>query len=81
MLYMCAVLDLCGKVVLAWKIGADMTSSLVTDTIREALQTEKVTGGLALHSDQGVSIHIASILQANTILRHNAVHVKERKSL
>ena len=53
MLYMCAVLDLCGKVVLAWKIGADMTSSLVTDTIREALQTEKVTGGLALHSDQG----------------------------
>ena len=53
MLYMCAVLDLCGKVVLAWKIGADMTSSLVTDTIREALQTEKVTGGLTLHSDQG----------------------------
>ena len=33
MLYMCAVLDLCGKAVLAWKIGADMSSSLVTDTI------------------------------------------------
>ena len=53
MLYMCAVLDLCGKVVLAWKIASDMSSSLVTDTIREALQREKVTGGLALHSDQG----------------------------
>ena len=53
MLYMCAVLDLCGKVVLAWKIGSDMSSSLVTDTIREALQREKVTGGLSLHSDQG----------------------------
>lgn len=53
MLYMCAVLDLCGKVVLAWKIGADMSSSLVTDTIREALKREKVTVGLALHSDQG----------------------------
>lgn len=53
MLYMCAVLDLFGKVVLAWKIGSDMSSSLVTDTIREALQREKVTGGLALHSDQG----------------------------
>ena len=53
MLYMCAVLDLCGKAVLAWKIGADMSSSLVTDTIREALKREKVTGGLALHSDQG----------------------------
>ena len=53
MLYMCAVLDLCGKVVLAWKIGTDMSSSLVTDTIREALKREKVTDGLALHSDQG----------------------------
>ena len=53
MLYMCAVLDLCGKVVLAWKIGTDMSSSLVTDTVREALEREKVTDGLALHSDQG----------------------------
>lgn len=53
MLYMCAVLDLCGKVVLKWKIGSEMSSSLVTDTIREALQQEKVTDGLALHSDQG----------------------------
>ena len=50
---MCAVLDLCGKVVLVWKIGSDMSSSLVTDTIREALKQEKVTGGLALPSDQG----------------------------
>ena len=46
-------MDLCGKVVLAWKIGSDMSSSLVTDTIREALKQEKATGGLALHSDQG----------------------------
>lgn len=53
MLYMCAVPDLCGKVVLAWKMGTDMCSSLVTDTIREALQREKVTNGLTLHSDQG----------------------------
>ena len=41
MLYMCAVLDLCGKVVLNWKIGSEMSSSLVTDTIREALKTGK----------------------------------------
>ncbi|MBQ6858089.1 MAG: IS3 family transposase [Clostridia bacterium] len=53
MLYMCAVLDLCGRTVLAWRIGDDMTSSLVTDTIKDALTQEKVAGGLALHSDQG----------------------------
>lgn len=81
MLYMCAVLDLCGKVVLAWKIGADMTSSLVTDTIREALQTEKVTGGLALHSDQGVSIHIASILRPGASISRFAFDVQSRLPL
>ena len=53
MRYMCAVVDLCGKVVLAWRLGSDMTASLVTDTIRDALKQEKVTDGLALHSDQG----------------------------
>ena len=53
MIYMCAVLDLCGRAVLAWRIGSDMTSSLVTDTIRDALRQAKVADGLALHSDQG----------------------------
>ena len=53
MVYMCAVVDLCGKMVLAYRIGNDMTSSLVTDTIRESRQKEMGTDGLALHSDQG----------------------------
>ena len=53
MVYMCAVLDLCGKMVLAYRIGGDMTSSLVTDTIRDACKKEKVADGLSLHSDQG----------------------------
>lgn len=53
MLYMCAVIDLCGRYVLGYRIGNDMTASLVTDTIRNVLQQEKVTDGLALHSDQG----------------------------
>ena len=53
MVYLCAVVDLCGKMVLAYRIGNDMTSSLVIDTIREARQKEKVADGLTLHSDQG----------------------------
>ena len=53
MLYLCAVLDLCRRMVLAYRIGSNMAASLVTQTIRDALITEKVTGGLALHSDQG----------------------------
>ena len=53
MLYMCAVIDLCGRYVLGYRIGNDMTASLVIDTIRDVLQQEKVTDGLTLHSDQG----------------------------
>ena len=53
MLCLCAVVDLCGKMVLAYRIGNDMTASLATDTVGDALHKEKVAGGLALHSDQG----------------------------
>ena len=53
MAYLCAVIDLCGKMVVAYRIGNDMTASLVTDTVRDALQKEMVADGLALHSDQG----------------------------
>ena len=53
MVYLCAVIDLCGKMVISWRVGNDMTASLVTDTVRDALELEKVTDGLTLHSDQG----------------------------
>ncbi len=52
-LYLYAVIDLCGKLVLAYCVGSDMTASLVTDTIRDVWQKEKVADGLSLHSDQG----------------------------
>ena len=51
MLYMRAVLNLCGKVVLNWKISSEMSSSLVADALRDAPQQEKVIDVLALHSD------------------------------
>jgi putative transposase len=51
--YICAVIDLCGKMVLSYRVGNDMTASLVTDTVRDAIQKETATDGLALHSDQG----------------------------
>ena len=51
--YMCAVIDLYDRMVLAYRIGNDMTTSLVTDTIRDALAKEKVADGLTLHSEQG----------------------------
>ena len=38
---------------LAYRIGNEMTFSLVNDAVREARNKEKVTDGLILHSDQG----------------------------
>ena len=54
MVYLCAAMALCVKMVLAYRIGTDMTSSPVTDTVRDALnsvhQKGMVADGLALHS-------------------------------
>ncbi len=41
MLYMCAVLDLCRKMVLAYRIGGDMTSSLVAQIVQDAICKER----------------------------------------
>lgn len=54
MCYLCAIIDQCGKMVLGYhRIGAQMTASLVANTVRDVLQKEKVADGLVLHIDQG----------------------------
>ena len=51
--YLCAAMDLCGRKVLSWRVGNDMTTTLVTDTVSDAVSKERVTDGIVLHSDQG----------------------------
>ncbi len=46
--YLCAVMDLCGRMVLSWRVGNDMTTTLVTDTVKDAIAKEKVTDGTVL---------------------------------
>ena len=41
-------MDLCGRKVLSWRVGNDMTTTLVTDTVRDAVAKERVTDGLDL---------------------------------
>lgn len=38
---------------LSYRIGNNMTASLVTDTIRKANRKEKAADGITLHSDKG----------------------------
>jgi len=52
MIYVYAVVDLCGKIVLFYHIGNNMMISLITYRIWEAIQKETAANGLNLHSDQ-----------------------------
>lgn len=53
--YLCVVMDLCGRYIVAYRLGTEITATLVSDTVRDAFTREKgkVANGLVLHSDQG----------------------------
>lgn len=53
-LYLSVIRDLFDNSIVAYKTSRRQTVSLVLDTVRAALQKEKVAGELQLHSDQGV---------------------------
>jgi putative transposase len=53
MCYLSVIKDLYDGFIVAYKVGQNLSSSLVTDTLKDALKKEMVTDGLILHSDQG----------------------------
>ena len=48
-------MDLCGRYIVAYRLGTEINATLVSDTVRDAFAHEKgkVADGLLLHSDQG----------------------------
>lgn len=48
-------MDLCGRDIVAYRLGTEINATLVSDTVRDAFAHEKgkVADGLLLHSDQG----------------------------
>ena len=52
-LYLSMIRDLYDNSIIAYKMGTEQTVRLVTETIRAAMRTQKVTTELQLHSDQG----------------------------
>lgn len=51
--YICVVLDLFARKVVAFKVSNKMTTSLVIDTLKDALQKRKPSPNLLFHSDRG----------------------------
>ncbi len=52
-LFLSIIRDLYDNSIIAYKTGTEQNNRLVMDTIRAAMEKEKVADGLTLHSDQG----------------------------
>lgn len=55
-LYLSVIRDLFDNSIVAYKTSRQQTVPLVLETIRSAMEREKVTGELHLHSDQGFQV-------------------------
>ncbi|SHJ53518.1 IS3 family transposase [Propionispora hippei] len=53
-LYLSVIRDLYDNSIIAYKIGNEQTAHLLLNTIEAAMETEKITTELQLHSDQGL---------------------------
>ena len=51
--YICAILDLFSRKIVAYKISAKASTQLVTSTFKEALKARKLDKQLVFHSDRG----------------------------
>ena len=51
--YLCVVLDLFSRKVIGWKVSTRMTTSLVVDTLTQAIQHRQPTQPVLMHSDRG----------------------------
>lgn len=51
--YLSSILDLYSRKIIAWKLSRQMESSLVIETLKDALSTRSIKEGLILHSDRG----------------------------
>lgn len=51
--YLCVVIDLFSRKVIAWKVSPKMDAALVIDTFKKAFTARKMPSELIFHSDQG----------------------------
>ena len=81
-LYLSMIRDLYDNSIVAYKTGTEQTVGLVLDTIRLAMKREKRR---SLQNSTSTatrdSVHLASILQPDSSIRHYTVHVKKGKSI
>jgi len=52
--YVCAIIDLFGRKVIAWKVSSRIDAQLAIDTLEAAMKARNYPRGVLFHSDRGV---------------------------
>lgn len=52
-LYLAVVIDLCSRRIVGWSLADHMRTQLVSDALKQALESRPTTGGTIFHSDRG----------------------------
>jgi putative transposase len=52
-LYLAVIIDLCSRRIVGWALADHMRAGLVTDALRQALESRRPARGLIFHSDRG----------------------------
>jgi len=77
--YLCVIIDLYSRKVIAWQFRHNMHTSLVTDTLKQALINRKINSkmtDLMLHSDRGSQY--TSLDFTTDLAKHNIKHSLSR---
>lgn len=75
--YLCVILDLYSRKVIAWKVRTRMTTSLVLDTLQTALDKRKPTQRLLFHTDRGTQYTSSEMRQF--LDRHSLTYSYSKK--
>jgi len=78
--YLCVIIDLYSRKVIAWNLSPHMHAYLVTSTLDKALRNRKIntkTNDLIFHSDRGSQY--TSIEVKNKLIGHNIISSMSRK--
>ena len=51
--YLAVLMDRCSRRIIGWKLGKDMTESIVLSSLRSAIKSRRPSPGLIHHTDRG----------------------------
>ncbi|MGM9671106.1 MAG: DDE-type integrase/transposase/recombinase [Oscillospiraceae bacterium] len=79
-LYICVILDLFSRKVVAHRISQKNSTQLITGTFKQAFEKRDCPAGLIFHSDRGTQLYIQHFSKTIAFESGNAVVLQPRKA-